>query len=405
MTASFKSLLIGITVIAVVSDSMLIPFYPQFFAVVFDIHDAEYVGIYLAAYCFAVMLALPLWARAAKSIPTLTLLVYTQLAAGVLSILCYWASTPLIFWVLSLSMLAFKASYLLVYPLVMSLEDKSRHGGTIGLLSVIVNFGAILGALVGGAVLQWFDPRWAFVIMAVGDFLQTGVCLWLIRIQPKPAKAAVNENEGRVDDGHTLQHPVKYRMNLGMLSRVSLVMLVFYFSAYLIYHFFVQYWQSVSPFDGELVSGLVFAIPALMALMGLVVNHRRAKQVGAFEGVNGALILGIAGLLLQAVDQPWIILVGRCLFGWALFQAVVRLDLMLFELSTPKQYASDFSKVRFSQSLGVLLASYVAGFLNAHYGLSVMFFVAALGFVATIALQLKFFNQEIKSTTSLLPTP
>jgi len=92
------------------------------------------------------MLAFPLWAAAAKHIPMLRLLIYTQFAAGVLSILCYESDSLPDFWFVSLLMQVFKGSYLLIYPFVMSLEHKDRHGGTIGLLSVIVHLGAIAGA-------------------------------------------------------------------------------------------------------------------------------------------------------------------------------------------------------------------------------------------------------------------
>ena len=247
MKLNLKTFLIGITVIAVVSDSMLIPFYPQFFAAVFNVTDPQYVGNYIAATCLVVMLAFPCWARVAKTIPPLHLLIYTQLAAGILSVMCFWTTSLWAFWTVSLAMLAFKGSYLLVYPFVMSLEDSSRHGGTIGLLSVIVHFGAILGALLGGIVLQLLEPRQAFLIMAVGDFLQTLVCILLVRQErsenPQPAGAG----DPQLSGGETVSHG-----NRRFIVKLSLVMLVFYFCAYLIRPFFSVYWESISAFKGEI---------------------------------------------------------------------------------------------------------------------------------------------------------
>ncbi|MDI1279312.1 IucA/IucC family protein [Methylobacter sp.] len=146
MNSQLKFFLVAMVAVSVISDSMLVPFYPQFFATAFSITAPQHVGLYLSAICFVVMLAFPLWADAAKHIPVLRLLVYTQFAAGVLSILCYESDSLPDFWFVSLLMQVFKGSYLLTYPFVMSLEHKDRHGGTIGLLSVIVHLGAIAGA-------------------------------------------------------------------------------------------------------------------------------------------------------------------------------------------------------------------------------------------------------------------
>src|SRR6185295_5621505 len=78
VAVSLRLFLVLMTAIAVVSDSLLHPFYPQFFASVFGIRDPEYVGNYIAASHLTVLLTLPLWARIAKRVPVLHLLIGTQ---------------------------------------------------------------------------------------------------------------------------------------------------------------------------------------------------------------------------------------------------------------------------------------------------------------------------------------
>lgn len=397
MSPGFKWFLVGITAVAVISDSMLIPFYPQFFMAVFGITDAQYVGMYLAVYGFVVMLAFPVWAAVAKHVPTLQLLVYTQFAAGVLSILCYWAATAPIFWILSLSMMLFKASYLLIYPYLLSQVSKHQHGGTIGLLSVVVNFGAILGAILGGVILQWFEPRQAFVVMAVGDFIQMAVCFGLIKWRMEPESPQPYCVDKPLLPGQQ-QARISARMNTSTVLKLSFVMLVFYFSAYLTYHFFIRYWESVSLYDDEVVSSLVFAIPAFMALLGLWFNHHSGKQLKVSAGIITALLLGVGGLLLQSTQEEVWVLLGRCLFGWALFQAIVRLDLLLFHLSTPETYVTDYSKIRIFQSLGVLLAAYVAGFIVANFSGQMMFIAASFGLSFTVVSFIYLFKTEMKAS-------
>ncbi len=375
MAISVKHWLVGITIAAVVSDSMLLPFYPHFFASVFGITDPGHIGLYLSACCLTIVLAFPMWARVSRRIPVLQLLIPTQLAAGGLSILCYWAETPVSFWILSLVMLVFKGSYLLVYPMIMAAERKDNHGNTIGLLSVVVHIGGIAGAVLGGVVLQWFEPRQVFLVMAVSDFLQTGVCLYLLR---RPDARADSEEPSTAT-------PEKSRVTSTVIYKLGLVMFLFYFSAYLTRPFFVRYWESVTGAEGEVLSGLVFAIPAGIAILALWLNFRRGHTRSPGDGLLTAMMLGSVGLALQGLNQEWLILAGRCLFGWALFQATVQLDQLLFALSQPESYATDFSKINIFQQLGVLAAASSAGGLVGLLGLQIPFAVAAAGLVFTAA--------------------
>lgn len=400
MTARLKYLLIGITVVAVVSDSMLIPFYPQFFSSAFGITDPQYVGIYLAACCFVVMLAFPGWALVANKVPPLELLIYTQFAAGTMSVLCYWAETEWIFWILSLGMLVFKGSYLLIYPFIMTFEDKTRHGGTIGLLSVIVHFGAILGSLLGGLVLQWYDPHQAFLVMAVGDFIQMAVCFLLVRQENSQSPAASAEpiqERSREPESK----PADRRR---FVIKLSVVMLLFYFSAYLIRPFFAVYWEQISAFKGEIAAGVVFSIPAFMALLALWRTRCTAQERDPFEGIVASLAWGTGGLLLQASGEEIIVLLGRCLFGWAFFYSTVYLDLLVFRLSTPESYATDFSKIHFFQNLGVLIASFTAGSIASLYGLTMPFIAGAFGFLVTMTVYQSLFKSERQSAKAALQT-
>jgi predicted MFS family arabinose efflux permease len=156
-------------------------------------------------------------------------------------------------------------------------------------------------------------------------------------------------------------------------------MLLFYCSAYLVRGFFALYWQQQSGIDNSLLAAAVFALPAVMALLGLWQARRRQQRGLTSGGLRHLWWLGAAGLLLQA--QPWLplLLLGRCLFGWALFQLTVWLDVQLFRHSSPARYARDYSRISLCQNLGVLLSSSAAGALVAGHGLLAPFVVAALG--------------------------
>lgn len=396
---SAKSFLVLMTVIAVISDSMLHPFYPQYFAMVFGVVDPLHVGLYIGACSLTVMLSFPLWALLSRRIHVLHLLIATQIATGALSVAC-WAITSLAwFWMVSLCMMVFKASYLLIYPYVMSLEAKEHHVGTISLLAFVVYFGNILAALLSGVVFEVIDARFLFVVMACGDVLQILLCLVLLRA-PFPAP-----RHGHADEAPAEPLPAPPRH---FVYRLGFVMLVMYFSAYLTEPFFATYWERVSAIDNKIVTGLVFAIPGVAALLGLYINARRRSNASTpYTRILPAIVVAFCSLWIQAAGPPSALLIGRFLYGVALFQSMVRLDALLFRQSTPETYSVDFSKINVFQGLGVLFASFAAGSLVSSFGLHATFVVSLGGFILGALLYCGLFREKVwpRRGTALEPNP
>lgn len=371
-----KLLLALLTLVAVVSDSMLHPFYPQYFAEVFGVHEPREVGLYIASSCLAVLLAFPLWALLAQRLDLRALLLATQVAAGVLSLVCATLSSLPWFWGVSLGMLAFKASYLLIYPRVLAYESKEEHVGTISLLAFVVYFGHIVAALVSGALFAWVTPRSLFVLMAGGDALQLALCIYWLRstrfVEAAPA-----------DEESTQKARAVPRW---FFARLGVVMFLVYFSAYLTEPFFSTYWERLSGVPHRALTGAVFAIPGLAALLGLALNTRGRGPMSPYAGIVSAALVTALGMGLQSVELSPLVLAGRFVYGWGLFQTIVRLDALLFQFSEPDSYAFEFSKVYLFQGLGGLFSSLCAGTLAEQAGPRTTFLLAGLGFVASAAL-------------------
>jgi len=378
--------LIAMTAVAVVSDSMLNPFFPQYFSAVLGVEDPRHVGYYIAACSLVVLLAFPVWARIARRVPLMRLLIATQLAAGVLSLACGQTASLWRFWILSLAMLVCKASYLLIYPQLLSLERKTDHLATISLLAFVLYFGRIVSALMSGTVFQLVDPRWLFVVMACGDLVQTVMCAFALRTTA-PGAAPAPE----LERDEPTPRPTARRV----LGKLGVVMLVLYFSAYLTQPFFSAYWTDLVGTDNKMLSGAVFAVPGVAAICALYANARTRKRPGD-AGIASAIVLAIAGLVLQWVGPPLLVVVGRGLYGWALFQSMVRLDVVVFRLSTPAAYAVDFSTINLYQGFGVLFASYAAGALVGAFGVTVPFVVSVAGFALTVALYFILLHAELR---------
>jgi predicted MFS family arabinose efflux permease len=372
------------TAIAVISDSMLHPFYPQYLAEVYGVTSAGTVGIYIASCSLTVLATFPLWAKLSRRIAVIPLLVVTQLATCALSLVCSRLTWLPAFWAVSLLMMIGKASYLLIYPYVMSLQPKDQHLGTISLLALVVYFGNVLAAVLAGSIFEWLAPGDLFVAMAIGDVLQIGLCVWMLRSGALASAPAPAREERTSLPG-------------GFLLRLGAVMLILYFSAYLPDPFFSSFWELRAQTSSRFLSGLVFALPALAALVALGYDKLRRDAGGAYAGIIPATVVGMCALWLQASGLPYLLIAGRFLFGWALFQAMVRLDLLLFRHSHPDTYAVDFSKVNLFQGLGVLVASLTAGTLVSGLGLRAPFVVAACGFLAGVSLYAWLFRRELRA--------
>jgi DHA1 family multidrug resistance protein-like MFS transporter len=365
-----RNSLVAMSALAALSDAVLIAFYPQFFAERYGVRSELHAGLYVGAISLAVMASFPLWARVARRVETMPLLVFTQAAAGMLCLLGAWAPSLAAYWVLSMAMFVCKSSYLLMYPYLMRLQRPEAQAGTVGLLAVVVHVAGIAGAAAGGTLLQRLGPQACMVLMAAGDFAQMALCLWLLRAGSAPRVLAP-------------RGPQPAAPRSAAIWRLALVMLLFDFSAYLVRPFFTEHWERLVGDADRGVAGLVFAIPAAMALLGLALQRRGRDGWGS---TPANLLLGTAGLVLQALPSTAALLAGRCLFGWALFQVSVKLEVSVFRLSRPESYAGDYALTNFFQNLGVLAASFAAGAWMPCIGMPTAFLLAAGGWLLTALL-------------------
>lgn len=419
---NLKYCLIALTLISVVCDTLVLPFYPQFFAESFLVNDPKHIGYYVATCCVTVMVMFPVWAKVARYLNEVHIWVYSQIIAGALGIACYLATDLVSFWVVSQLMLVFKASYLLIYPYVMRLEQQDSRINIAGLFAVLMHFGAIGGALIGGTILDWVNARFLYLIMAAGDATQVIICLYLIKRFSIPFfTSAHSEVVSRYDDINHEASPSTmdkismdatfYWRKLNKVSRVfnalavpryvmqiGMISLLFYFAAFAIRPFLVSYWGTISDWDSTFVAGSVYAIPGLVALVGLWANYRFRDDLSPYQKIALAMLWAIVGTLIQSVPIDWVMIVGRLIYGWGLFQVMVTLEVLLFELSKPSHFARDYSQVHLFQNIGLILASLMTGLTVAEFNMHWPFYLSATVFVITLILFLAINRKFLSST-------
>lgn len=365
------------TAIAVISDTMLLPYYPELFKTRFGISAPLVTGAYLATISLTVMLALPLWALIAQKTHTLNMLVMTQLAAAALSLVCYFSTDIASFWVASLVMISFKASYLLMYPYVMSMVPAEKHGNTIGALAVIVHLGGIIGALSGGLLVERLNFSAPFIAMAAGDIAQALICIFLIsaasmRIPPKDAESMKAST-----------HPENRELR-AQFAFLLVAMFFFYFGFYTAIPFTTVWWHAVVADSSQLVAGAVFAIPGLVAFV-MLLGSCVAKNTGQpwYRNESG-MALTAAGLALQSFPDATVIVVGRIVYGVGLYRVTVGLDALFFNRAHEFGYASGFSLVNIARNSGVMAATFLSGVLVQQFGDGLSFLAASVFVAATL---------------------
>ena len=388
-----KKALIIMTLVAVVSDYLLHPFYPQFFEARFGITDPKQVGYYFGALCFMVMVAFPFWAYISKKRAELNILIYTQFVAGVLALFCFFTKSYLNFWIVSMVMILFKGSYLLVYPYLLKIITKEEHPAAIGLLSVVVHLGGIMGAVIGGLTVDLIDASYIFLFMAIGDFVQMGMSVYLLK--------STRYNTDYVQSEETKEDPGSILISKTFILKIGLVTMVLYFSDFLIRPFFSTYWESISTFDSKLISGSIYAIPGFVALLVLWINIKYVKNT-PYHNMVVILVIGATGIFLQGIANQAFVIIGRLIYGWAIFKAVVQFDVLLFELSNPASYALDYSKVHFFQNLGVLISSFLIGFVVEQFGIQIPFKLAFGGFLLSLGMYYLLFKLNISATKKII---
>ena len=393
-THYLKTSLILLTIVSVVCDTMILPFYPEFFSRTFGINSTEHVGYYIAACCFTVMVTFPLWARIAKRVFELHLWVITQFISLCFGLLSYYSTNIVEFWIFSQLMLVFKASYLLIYPFVMRLEEEDKHLGIVGLFAVLMHFGGIAGAILGGVILKYIDPKDIYLVMVAGDALQVVLCLFLIkkygfkwRIQDNTLNSENNAKANLSWNNYWNSKKVAIKVFVTSdVFRICLVSLIFYCSAFLIRPFFTQYWEDISSINDKVITSIVFSLPAIMALFGLYYN-KKIKASSSFDvGILSAFVICVCGLWLQAAQQEVLVLLGRCIYGFGMFQLTVKLEVLMFKTSSPENYAKDFSLLHLYQNIGVLLASFMIGHLVVSLASHWIFVLSSLGFLLSMAI-------------------
>lgn len=364
--------LLIIIFMAVTADSALLPYYPRLFETYLEIKNPEIVGNYLVMLSVVVMLSMPIWVLISRKFDFLKLLIVSQIGAGLFAFLSVGFDMPFTFFLFSLLMVMLKASYLLIYPFILENQEKEMYAKTIQIFTVLIYLGGVLGAILGGGVIDSFPVQNVFYVMGSIDFIQAAICIALILYFPKIESKRHEDNTG---DGSKEKLSLK-----GKFLVISAGILMFYIGSFAMRPFFVEYWSKVSPsFNGSVISGLVYAIPAVMALCSVYLNSK--NRLSRWRKLHTCLLILSLTSFLQTSDLPILIIVSRIVFGWALFQASVSLEWLAYTSRDVANHKGTYVVINYAQNIGVIIAYYLAGWGVKHYDSMMPLLLSAVFFL------------------------
>jgi DHA1 family multidrug resistance protein-like MFS transporter len=368
--------------LAVFTEVLLSPYYPQFFHKVFGVEDLDYTAYYIFVCRLTVIVCAPLWGWLARFFGAKRLIMIGQGTAAVCTALVTTVDDVRLFLLLSIVLLAFKSSYLLLYPLIVQLSGEGNSAATTGNYQAVFHGAVILSTLVGGWAISLAEPLQVFWVLAAADLLQLGLFFTVlnkIKMKPNTKRVCAAQLNGNV---------------FGWMLLLGVMMFTFHFIVNMVRPYFTVYTAEAFHTSG-LAGGVLFMIPSMMAMIAMpfikrwCVSDRLGKiyVIGMCTVTVSLIMQGISGMMAAIVF-------GRMLYGFFIAICQAALEVRLFEGSGGNNVHFNYSVASTFQNAGLLIAPFAASWMVTQNGLAAPF-IAAVGLclINLIIAPLSFFPQ------------
>lgn len=347
--------------LAVFTEVLLSPFYPQFFRQVFGVEDLSYTGYYIFICRLTVVLCAPIWGLLSRRFAVKQLLVVGQSGAALMTALLGTSQTIEQFITFSVMLLLFKSSYLLVYPLIVELAGKGQRSAIAGTYQAVFHGAIIAATLVGAWMVNLETPLFLFYWIAIADLIQLGLCFLFLRNIPASSTMSTD----------AVSLPVK-QAGFGFIGAIGLTVLTFQLANNLVRPFFTEYVTVPQPFGVSLqTSSVLFLIPSVMAIAAMPYIRKVAQPERLPMLYSIGLGLLILSLYLQgSTSELPILVLSRVVYGFMLAVTQAVLELQLFEHSSQNRLHYHYSLVTAFANLGHLGAPLLASYLVNTYSLA-----------------------------------
>ncbi|MCT7984048.1 MFS transporter [Laspinema sp. A4] len=361
--------------LAIFSEVLLSPFYPQFFSKVFGVEDLAYTGFYIFVCRLTVVICAPAWGFLARFFEVKYLLYGGQLGAAVMTALMATSTHVNQFLAYTICLLLFKSSYLLVYPLIIQLAGKERQSTIAGTYQSVFHGAIVAGTIAGAWMVNLEAPLRLFYGVAAADLFQFCLCLFILRKVSTRQPEKSETGTGAIDN------------QWGFMLAIGLVILTFQLANNLVRPFFTAYVTQADKFNVDLVtSSYLFMIPSVMAIAALPYIRKFCKS----ERLSSIYLIGIGVLAVTLFLQGWtnslgIVVLSRIVYGFCLAITQATLELRLFGNSSSDRLHFNYSLAMSFANLGHLSAPLLASWVVSSFSLAAPLWVAAAICLANLA--------------------
>ncbi|MFK2825224.1 MFS transporter [Bacillus sp. B190/17] len=302
--------------LTVTSEVLLSPFYPKYFSEAFGVKGVEMTSLFIICCRFVVIIMTPVWGIVLKKWSMQQVVGCSLFMTAVFKALLSESTTFTSFFILSILLLVFQSSFYLLYPyLVGRIEQQEEKMKKTTVYVVVVHTAIIVSSVLGSVVITWDIPLKVYLVFACMD-----LCMLLVLLVTKLLTSPLAEKDGRTH------------------LKVKAQLIFFYMAAIFFFHlghhvirpYFTLFVDDRYEVSNQM-NALLYVMPSIMAIVlkcCVPIRIFKDRDILLFYIVTA---LSAFSLVIQAsVENLWIFMISRMLYGACFYLSMVVLDIYLF---------------------------------------------------------------------------
>ncbi|MFD2672401.1 MFS transporter [Marinicrinis sediminis] len=345
------------------TEVLLAPYYPQFFSQVFGLEGYAFIGLYLFVCRLVVVMFSPIWGWLSRYVEAKQLLLIGQAGTAWFTFMLASAENETQFLWLTVALLLFKSSYMLIYPLIIEQSGASQMSHAAAKFHAVYHLAVVMSTLAGAWMMELNNPLQLFYWAAVVDVLQLVLCLFVFKkvLLQRPGKKVTEETASST-------HPDSQIKAMGKRSHFIFMCVLggLFFTITILNNvirpFFTTYIQDAFSLSIQM-SGLLFLLPSILAIASMPFIRKFCVPAHVHSVYGIGLIVMVIGLFLQAIPHVGWMLLGRLMYGAFLAMTMAALDMYLFQRFQGRRLSFYFSMIVSFQTAGELVSPLLASVL------------------------------------------
>jgi DHA1 family multidrug resistance protein-like MFS transporter len=334
-----------------------------------------WTGMIFAGNFAAMMLIMPMLGRMGDRIGRKPIMLWSGVGMAVMTLLMSVTSSPLEMAILRFLQGCFTGILPFAMILVVTGAPKGRVGVSVGKMQMMAESGAVIGPLVGAALLVFWQPRFGFPVMSALILIATWF-VWKFVRDPRKEIAKSEEKSNLWQDFREIWRTKPFPqlmisafcINFCLIGTIPLL------------GFFIdtaegQWWHG--GFNvGFALSIMSFSVIVFSPLLGSL-----ADRVGPLPMLTAATLLAITLSAAQALAHSYTtIIICRFLMGLCVAALIPNIQAQIRKYVRPGMESRTFGFTNSWQFMGSLAGPALGGVLTSYLGIRGWFWILVLVF-------------------------